>query len=729
MRSELTPERLSTSLIAGAIIGILEIAQATSFAALIFRGDLSGYLGRGIGLALMSGMISLAVVSLLTLLPITVGGNQDVPAAVVGVMAASIAMALGNTYSAFVTVLAAVALTTLATGVFLLFLGVFKLARLIRFLPYPVAGGFLAGTGWLMLSGGVSMMANVPFSISEPGALFAPGVPAHWLPGLAFGVLLLFLSGRIRHYMLMPGLIVGATIAFFVVARGLGASMMTLSANGWLLGPFPEGDAWQPLSMADLSLVQWSALVNQVPNMLATIAISVIALLLNATGLELVARREIDLDREMRVAGWGNLLAGPGSGLIGYQQLGLSALNERLGVKSRLPGFIAAAITGVALLLSGEILGLFPKFVFGGLLVYLGLSFLWEWVVEARSKLPRVDYVIVLIILVVIALFGFLQGVAVGIIATVVMFVVNYSVVDVVIHSLSADTYRSRVTRPLKQREILDDVGQQAHILELQGFLFFGTAHNLLERTRRHLADSDRPPLHYMLLDFSRVTGLDSTAVLSFLKMTQLAATQDLTLLVTGPSPEIRHQLTAGGFLDDSERVRVFDSLDRGLEWSENRMLERAGCRPDEPPPPLHRQLVEMLGDDASAAAVMRYLERLEPASDTYLIRRGDDADAMYFVEAGQVTAQVIRKDGQVVRLETIMGCQVVGEIGFYLNIPRTVDVVIEAPSVVYRLTRETLATMESGDPEAASSLHRLIIHLLSERVVHLAGTVEALQQ
>jgi SulP family sulfate permease len=126
---------------------------------------------------------------------------------------------------------------------------------------------------------------------------------------------------------------------------------------------------------------------------------------------------------------------------------------------------------------------------------------------------------------------------------------------------------------------------------------------------------------------------------------------------------------------------------------------------------------------------LLPYLERLSLADGTVLMRRGDPADGLYFIESGQVTAQIEREGGKRVRFETMLGGRVVGELGFYLDKPRTADVVVEAPSIVYRLTRDALARMEVEDPEAASLIHRVIIRLLSERVTHLVRTVDALQQ
>jgi SulP family sulfate permease len=73
-------------------------------------------------------------------------------------------------------------------------------------------------------------------------------------------------------------------------------------------------------------------------------------------------------------------------------------------------------------------------------------------------------------------------------------------------------------------------------------------------------------------------------------------------------------------------------------------------------------------------------------------------------------------------------GGRVVGEIGFYLNQPRTAAVVTDEVSTIYCLSMQTLELMEQNDPDVASTFHRGMIRLLSERLTHLINTVNALQ-
>ena len=721
-RVELRPSGLLPSLLAGLLTGALEIALATSFAALVFSGPMVAYLSRGVGMSLFSATVSITIVTLFGSVRSLISSNQDVPGAVTAIAVAAVAVALAGTGTEFATAAVMIALTTVTAGLVFLFLGVFRLTGLVRFLPYPVVGGFLAGTGWLLFSGGIHMMSDHTVSLAGLGALLAPATLAHWLPGVVAGALLYFLSERIHHFLFMPAAIAGVFVLFYLVAFALGASLGELSAGGWLLGPFPAGGLWRPVGLAELSRVQWSAIWPQAPNLLAGIALSAIALLLNVTGLELALRQDLDLNREMRAAGMGNLAGGLGGGFITYHSLSVSVLNARLCVGSRVAGLISASVTGLALLFGGAALGYFPKMVFGALLVYVGLSFLWEWVAVARRRLPHIDYAIVLGILAVIAAVGFLQGVAVGVIAAVVMFVVSYSRSSVVKHELDGLSFSSRVTRSAAARALLSDVGAQTYYLQLQGFIFFGTAYGLLQQVRARLKQT---ATRHVVLDFRQVIGLDSTALLSFDKMRELAREGGFTLTVATLSPALREQLARDGLHEEDGVLRFASDLDRAAEWIEDQvclMAENTGERT------LGDHLQAILPGEGTRQ-LLGYLERREIAAGAWLMRQDEEPDLIYFIESGQVTAQLERPGEAPLRLETMRGGRTVGELGFYLGTRRSAAVVADRPTVVYSLSRAALTRLEGDDPAAAYAFHRLIVHLLGERVLHLVRAVEALQR
>lgn len=737
LASEITQDFVSARLLpgftSGLVVGLIEVILAISFAALIFAGELSGYVSIGIGIALIGAIITGVAVALITSLPGTVAGNQDAPSAILAVMAAGIVVSMPDGVigiETFATVVVAIALTTFLCGIFFLSLGYFNLGNLVRFLPYPVVGGFLAGTGWLLVSGSISMMTDLSINLSGLAALFQIENLLLWIPGLVFAITLLVILKRYDHSFLLPGLVFGAIILFYLVTYMAGFSIGELSDQGMLLGPFPEVNLLRTFPLSALAQVNWNSILAQTVNIAIVLAISSISLLLNASGLELEAEGDMDLNRELRAAGTGNLFAGLFAGLPGFQQLSLSAMNQRLGAGTRLTGLFAAGVCLAALAAGTAFISLIPKFVIGGLLLYFGLTFLYEWVYETWFKLPKADYFVILLILVVIASVGFLEGIAIGILVAIIFFAVNYSRVDVIKHSLTAATFQSRIARPKLHKRILRRYGNQVLILELQGYIFFGTANQLLEQIRAHLINYVENRLCFILLDFSGVTGIDSSVVLSFRKLNKMVQNNQAIIVLTGLSEKIETFLRKSGVLDlDEDSFHISSDLDYGVEWCEEKLLQSTGVLNRDTSKSIQAHLEEMIGDTEITARIMGYLEKDQLPAGTHFIHQGDSPGALYFLEDGMVTAQLEISGEEPRRLNTMSSENMVGEIGFYLGSKRNASVITETPATLYRLTTEALSKMESQDPEAAALFHKYIAYAMAEKLSHLMSTLEILMR
>jgi len=643
-----------------------------------------------------------------------------------------IAAALVGTLSAagvedkLTTVLVAIAATTLLTGFFFLALGFFKLGGLVRFVPYPVVGGFLAGTGWLLAQGSFGVMADFPLILPNIPALFQPDQLLLWVPGVLFALLLFFGLRRIKHVLAMPGILIGAIVVFFLALFVTGTSIEEAIHQGLLLGEVSGEAAWQPLAPGNLLAANWAAILGQSGNIAITLILSVVSLLLNASALELAIRRDVDLNRELKAAGLANVLSGLGGGMVGYHALSLSTLSYRIGARGRLPGLLAGAICAVMLFVGSALLAYFPVPILGGLLLFLGLDFLVEWVIAAWFKLSRADYAVVLLILVVIGATDFLIGVGVGLVAMIVLFVLNYSRINVVHHALSGAEITSNVERCAYHRRVLtEQLGRHIYVLELQGFIFFGTANALLEQIRARVADTEQPRVRYIVLDFRRVTGLDSSAVISFVKGRQLAEAQGITLVLTHLSEKIGHQFELGG-LSENERVRIFPDLDHGLEWCEEQLLEIEQVTTLHVPVTLGAQLADSGFEKANTVRLMEFLERVNVEAGEYLIRQGEEADKLYFIELGTVSVYLEIESGERVRLQTLGLGTAVGELGLYLGTTCTASVIADSPVTAYRLTRTALSEMKDKEPELAATFHEFVAYLLSERLAATTRSLEA---
>lgn len=723
--SEIRPRVLAASLLAGVTIYILEAIVVVSFAALIFSGALAVYLPQALGLILVGNAIVCGGIVLLSSYSGTIGVAQDTSAALMGLAAAAVVAALPALAVAeqFATVVMMIVLTTTLTGLVFLGLGIFKLGGLTRFLPYPVIGGFLAGTGWLLVKGGLGVMVGTPFGWdwAEMPQL------SRWLPGVILGIVLFVAVKRIPNALTLPVVLALATVAFYAVALVMNIPIAQLNAEGWLLGTFPAGSLWAfPLNVELVSQVNWAVLIAQLPNLVPVAILSVVALLLNSSGLELVVKRDIDFNRELVAAGVSNLVAGPLGGLVGYSTISFSTLNFSMSGGRRLAGIVTALLVGVTALVGASFLMYVPKMMLGGILVYLGLAFLFEWIYEAWFKFPRIEFAIILSILGVIILRGYLEGVVAGLVLAIILFAINYSRVPVARYALSGAEYSSRSTRSPHARQVLNEHGSELYVLKLQGFLFFGTADKLFEQIRAHTLNPALP-LRFVVLDLSLVSGMDSTATLSIKKLLLLLRDKHITPVIAGLKGSLRKQWLEAG-MDSEPGLQVFADLDHAVEWCEDRILAEHG-QVSVVATSLYDDLTSILPNETGVEKLTRYLERIEIAAGTILIRQGDPPDALYFVESGQLTAQ-LESDGKgPVRLETVRGQTSIGELGFYLNIPRTASVVADEASVVYRLSRARLQELEKTDADAANALHRIVIYILGHRVRHLTKVVSALER
>ncbi|NJN86996.1 MAG: SLC26A/SulP transporter family protein [Leptolyngbyaceae cyanobacterium SL_7_1] len=730
LRHELQPNQLIPSITAGLIAGVFLIIYAASFGALIFSGELAPFVSAGIGFVLFTAIAVSITVALTSSLPGVLIIPQDAPAIITALMVSAIMAQMPSSASAterFATVVITIALTSLLVGIICLLLGAFKLGNLTRFAPYPVVGGFLAGTGYLIAQGAFSLMTDRFFNIFELGTLLQPEFLIRWLPGSVFGVLLLLILRRYDHVLIIPGMTVGGTLLFYLGLWLTQTSIAEARNYGLLLQAFPTGALWQPIHPAMLLQAQWSLISEQTVRIITIIMLCVMMLLLNATGIELATRKDIDLNQELRAVGLANIIAGLGGGIVGFHGLGLSTLcYAKIGAKSRLVGVLAALVC-IVTLFAGGFMSLIPKAVLGGMLLFLGLGFLVEWIYDARLKLPKIDYLLMLLILLVMALVGFLEGVGLGLAIAIILFVINYSQINVAKYAFSGVSYQSHAARSLQEQRVLRQEGDQTYILDLQGFLFFGTASTLLNQIQHQLQRTTESPIKFVILNFRSVAGLDSSAVLAFEKLKQIAQKQSFQLVFTQLSAPIQQQLQRGGVVQPDDPVcQVFPDLDRGVEWCENQILEAIAWRRKKSLP-LVLQLDSWFPDETYFANIIDYLEELDVDAGYVLFHQGETATALYIIEFGQVTIWAESNSQTTRRVQTLGSGSFVGEMEFFSGIFHHTSGITDTGSTLYRLSQDAFVRMREESPQTAIAFQKAINCLLAERLSYAYQEIDQL--
>jgi SulP family sulfate permease len=251
----------------------------------------------------------------------------------------------------------------------------------------------------------------------------------------------------------------------------------------------------------------------------------------------------------------------------------------------------------------------------------------------------------------------------------------------------------------------------------------------LLAQIKERLFDSQLAAVRFIQLDFRRVSGLDSSAVFSFIKCRQLAEAHKATLLWSNLPDRISRQLEVGGLFEDAGSMCIFPDLDRALEWCEDQLLDLAGLSKRPAPSRLHDRLVETGFKDEDVTKLMAYLERVEIASGEYLIHQGDESNDIYMIESGQLSIYLELEGENSLRLQTTGSRTVMGEIGLYLDTARTASVIADEPSVAYRISKVGLAEMREKAPYLAATFHEFTARQLAERLVDTTQLVSTLSK
>ena len=715
--------QLLSALTAGGCNAIIIISVEISFSAMIFSGPISDFVSRGTGILILGTFLIGLITALKSSHPNSVGLVQDAPVAILAAPLAGIAAAMGpaahGSTALFYTLVFAMAASSLMVGLFMLLMAKFKLGNLVRFIPHPVIGGFLAGIGWLLLKGGIGVMAQAPTGLGGIGGLFAQATMIKWLPGLGFALVLFWMLRRWSHFLILPGMVLAGILLFFAGLEFTGTSFTRAEALGWFLGPFPEGALWKAIPFSAIGQVRWDLILSMGLPMITIFVISSISLLLNASGLELSSKTDIDLNREIKTAGIANLLASLAGSPSGYMTMSLSALSHKLSPGNRLSGIFLTGLLGIALVLGPSIVSVFPRPLAGSMLVLIGIDMVWDWAWAARRRLPFSDYAMILVILVGIAAFGFLQGVGLGIVIAVILFVINYSRISIVRSVTSGRHFQSNVARSVPQRWILDRQGEQILIFKLQGYIFFGTANQLRTRIHDKVTPKSQARIRYMIFDFSKVSGCDSSAMNSFERIIQFTDTQKISLVFVNTPPTVADRFNTAGI--QAKTICFLPDLDQGMEWCEEQMLKVAASSSrkaqvlDETFDQMVQALDQMEAFESLIHDLSPYLDKRPIVPGQPLIHAQKVEPGTFLIESGQVALLLPTGESLPLRLQT-MGRGSVIE-AWKNQSQEDLSVVGMTKGQALFLSDVNRIQLENESPELAVQFFKLMVQGFSDRL------------
>ncbi|MGE0028564.1 MAG: glutaminase A [Thermoleophilia bacterium] len=281
---------------------------------------------------------------------------------------------------------------------------------------------------------------------------------------------------------------------------------------------------------------------------------------------------------------------------------------------------------------------------------------------------------------------------------------------DAVARTYCADVMSSRRSRSADENRALVEHGGRIRVYELRGDLVFGSAERLVRRVLGELGK-----VGWVLLDFRRVTGIDGTAWELLAGLSARARDHGVRVIASHrerPPVAIETAPTTDEALqrceDDLLRSELGDRLDAAVPLADQPLLA------DLPP--------------AALAAIEEVAVPVRLGAGEFVFRAGDEADSIYFVVAGSLSAQVTVPGGARPRRLQGMGPGVAfGELALVDRGPRSADVVVTEDATVYRLGFDDLDALEALHPGLTAALLRGVAQLLSGRLRRVTEQVRLL--
>jgi SulP family sulfate permease len=728
LRPKLPLSVILKDVLGGSAASVLTLTFGLSYSLLIFTGPLAPYLSYGVAATFISSAVLAGVIAAGSSLPFAVAGPDSSTAAMTGILASSVVermVAADPSAPLLAPVLLTLALATVATGIVLCVFGMTRMGRAIRYVPYPVVGGFLGATGCLILLGAVRVITGQRLQFATLGQ-FEDFLTLSKLAAACVMALILYLTWhRSRSSLGLPAILVGGVIAGHILFWLTGISLAEAQAAGWTFQSPPSADFMLPWSVDGIEKYPWHTLPELSGNLIAVIFVTASCTLFNTTGIEVAVQREANLERELNVTGIANLLSGALGGYTGCISISRTVLNFNSGGSSPLSGFTVAAMSLLMLLFAPTLLGYMPKFVLGGLLIYLAADQLHKWIVQSRRRLSFIEYLSLLAIIVIIVQWGFIAGILIGVVIGCATFALSASRIDSIKYSFDGSEYRSSLDRSREDQAVLSAHGGKIQGLNLQSYLFFGSANRLYQHVKALL--ERHPECRFLVFDFKLVTGIDSSAAYSFAQIKRTAQDRGIKLVLVHLPSAAEKALRSSEFI--SADVSIVPELDHALEWCENEIIVLHQGR-DQEEASLRDWFTQILGTEEDAAELIHRCERLEVAAGEIIVSAGAPADSMHFILDGRVGIMIpAGEGGGTTRVRSLGRCTTIGEMGLVSHAPRSATIQAEVASILYVLSAQQFEALKLENPMLGQKLLTYFVSVIAERLTFANRMIAVLRR
>jgi SulP family sulfate permease len=323
---------------------------------------------------------------------------------------------------------------TILTGIIQILFGVFKVARVMKFIPRAVMIGFVNALAILIF------MAQVPHFL---------GISTMTYIFVAATLLIVYILPRFLKSIPAPLI---AIIALSALAIFTNMELRTVGDLGTLTQSLPSFFIPNvPFNFETLMII--------FPFSLALAIVGLLETLLTATIVDDMTGTDSNKNKESRGQGIANFINGFFGGMAGCAMIGQSVINVKSGGRGRLSTLIAGLFLMFLIIVLGDLVIQIPMPVLVGIMIMVSVgTFDWSSFTYLK-KAPITDSVVMVATVVIVV---FTHDLSKGVIAGVI---------------LSAIFFVSKISKVYVTEKVMNDIST----FTVEGQLFFASVESFLE--------------------------------------------------------------------------------------------------------------------------------------------------------------------------------------------------------------------------------------------------------
>lgn len=593
-----------------------------------------------------------------------------------------------------------------------------KFGRVIKYIPYPVLGGFMNGVAILIVLGQLAAVFGLQSSVPWTS------IPSHWGEISIPSILVALVTMATMRLMPRVSGKVQPIAAAFILGVALDHVLRLVLGDG-AMGPLVgalSGGIPMPDMVATALALPWQGaatgwLMAEIPSILVLALVASVESLLSAAAIDAVTGDRHNSNRELMGQGLGNVVGACFGGIpsTGAPIRGITSF--KAGGRSRMAAIIHS-LGLLALLLWGKpVLAILPYSVMAGIMIMIAVSMVDDWafvLVRRSGRIFLADCAVVVLVAATTVLVNLAFAVMIGVLLAVFLFVLRMSR-PVVNRVMDGTQVRSLRQRTLKMEAFLSQEGQRIVVLELKGPLFFGTA----EQLRDEMDSLDARSPRVIILDLYRVSYIDLSGA-RILRQLGQAQKQKGCLLYLAGIKEIstrRAWMSAAGVTATIPLAQWFPLLDPALEAAEEVISHgQETSSSEELPLSGLEALSGIAAEDLSQLSSL--VQRIEHAAGAPIFHMGEEGDGFYMLVAGLIEIALPVGEGEFpIRLATLAPGTIFGEMALLDGRSRSANAVALEPAVTYFLSNDSFARLNSERPTAAIHILLNIGREMSERL------------